>query len=275
VQRIGIMLSGFGKTNLSAFRYLVLKMNSVQHTFEFEFLPLNKNDNFINYVSSKSEIDRDVVKSEIPFFLDRYQNFLVNSNVDYQLQEPQPNYFLLITMGRFSDNFYTTRKYNLSILALGNWQRFMSPPSLLEFIITLILRESVSAISTSLRSSVHLGTKGCLFDFTPTLHDVKYKVLNGNICTHCRNALLEDKYPDLADELLYVLGKEWFGTSSDPMSPANITLKLGYDLFTTKGLEATPWEKFLHIITEEGMRQIITIVGGIIFAVLIVWFGLK
>lgn len=275
IKRIGILLNGFGNTNLSAFRFLVLKMNSIQSTFEFEFLPLDEKDAFTNNISSKSEIDREALKSDIPTFLKRHKKFLVNKITEYDLIEPQPDYFVLITMARFSDNFYTARKENLSVLALGNWQSFMSPPSLLEFIITLVLRESVSSISPSLRASVHLGTKGCLFDFTATLDDVRYKVLNGNICTHCRNALLKDKYPNLADELLYVLGKEWFGDPLNPMSPANITLKLGYNLFTTKGLEATTWEKFINIIQEEGIKQIITIIGGFILAFLIIWFGLK
>jgi hypothetical protein len=265
VKRIGIMLSGFGKINLSAFRFLVLKMNSLQNTFEFEFLPLDSNDPFVQSLSSKFEINRNSLKGEIPSFLERHQQFLDELNEGYKLKEMPPDYFVLVSpLACFSDNFYSTRKNQLSVLALGNWKRYMSPPSLLEFIIALILREAVSAISPSLRGSIHLGTKGCLFDFTPTLGEVRFKVLNGNICAYCSNALSQDNYPELADELRFILGKEWFGKPSEPMSPANITSKLGYDLFTTRGLEATSWEKFVSTLKEEGTKQLITLIGGII-----------
>jgi hypothetical protein len=43
-----------------------------------------------------------------------------------------------------------------------------APPErfvILEFIITLIMRESIAFVSPSLRGSEHLGTKGCLSDF--------------------------------------------------------------------------------------------------------------
>lgn len=275
VKRIGIMLTGFGKTNLSAFRFLVLKMNSLQSTFEFEFLPINGDDAFAQSLSSKTKLDRNAIKNEMPAFLERHQQFLEYLNEGYNLKESLPDYYVLVSLAQFADNFYTTRRNQLSILALGNWQRFMSPPSLLEFILTLILREAVSSISPSLRGSIHLGTKGCLFDFTATLDEVRYKVLNGNICAHCHNALLQDNYPELADELRFVLGKEWFGKPSEPLSPANITSKLGYDLFTTKGLEATTWEKFMSTLSEEGIKQLITIIGGIILAGLIFWLGFQ
>ncbi len=275
VKRLGIMLTGFGKTNLSAFRFLVLKMNSLQSTFEFEILPINSNDAFVQSLSSKTKTDRNAIKNEIPAFLERHQQFLEYLNEGYNLKETSPDYYVLVSLAHFADNFYTARRNQLSILALGNWKRLMSPPSLLEFILVLILREAVSSISPSLRGSIHLGTKGCLFDFTATLDEVRYKVLNGNICAHCHNALLQDNYPELADELKFVLGKEWFGKPSDPLSPASITSKLGYDLFSTKGLEATPWEKFMNTISEEGVKQLITIIGGIILAGLIFWLGFQ
>jgi len=269
------MLDGFGKTNLSAFRFLVLRMNSVQHTFEFEFLPTKADDPFIKHFSSRSKIDRDVIKDDIPSFLGRHKEFLVFSILNFDLKEIPPDYFILITMARFSENYYAVRNKGLSILALGNWQRFMAPPSLLEFITTLILQESVAAIYPSLQSLFHFGTKGCLFDFTSIINDVKYKVLNAHICYSCRMALARSNHPNLADELTYVLSKEWLGNPSEPTSPASITSKLGYNLFTTKGLEATTWEKFVQTIQQEGVKQLITIVSGIALTALLLWLGLK
>lgn len=105
-------------------------------------------------------------------------------------------------------------------------------------------------------------------DFTSSLDEVRYKVLNAFICNHCRNVLTQDGLPHLPNELVHVLSKQWFGKTSDPNSPANIASKLGYDLFTMQGLEATPWEKFLSIIQEDGLKQLITVIGTIVGAVL-------
>lgn len=99
------------------------------------------------------------------------------SVIKFDLNETPPDYFILITMASFSDNHYAVRNKGLSILSLGNWQRVMAPPSLLEFITTLILQEFVAAVySPAPQSLFHFGTKGCLFDFTPIINDVRYKV---------------------------------------------------------------------------------------------------
>lgn len=275
VKRIGVLLHGFGKTNLSAFRFLMLKMNSIQHVFDFEFLPFDTTDPFIESLSVKAKLDRDSVEKEIPSFLERYKKLLVFSTLSFDLQEVPPDHFVLVTMARFSDNYYATHKGKLSILALGNWKRFMAPPSLLEFILILTLKEAFSALSPSIHDLYHFGTKGCLFDFTPTIDHARYKVLNANICKNCQMALEKHIPTEFMDEILFVLSKEWFGQPSNPMSPASITSKLEYNLFTTKGLDSTAWEKFINIIQQESAKQIVWILSSIILACLILWLGLK
>jgi hypothetical protein len=274
-KRIGILLSGLEKANLPVLHFLVLYMNSLQSTFEYEFLPTAPQDELIQMLSAPTPINREEVRAKTPAFIERYRDWLEKLIVDYELREPPPEYFVIVGLAHFSDNFYTMRQGPLSVLALGNWDRVMAPPSLLEFILTLIVRESVAAISESLRSSIHLGTKGCLCDFTLSLTDVRYKIFNGFICQYCRAALQHDGLPGVADELTRVLGRKWLGNTTDSNSPASIALKLGYNLFTTKGLEATKWEKFLSLIQEEGIKQFITIIGAIIIAVSLILLGLK
>ena len=193
----------------------------------------------------------------------------------YKIEEAPADYFIMLTKARFSDFYYMVREGNLSIIALGNWERSMAPPSILEFILTLVIREAVASASKSLSGSIHLGTKGCLFDFTASLDEVRNKVLNGFICRNCCKKLERDGFPDFAKELTPILQKKWLGKSDDPTSPAGVSLKLGYDLFTTKGAEATKWEKFLATIQDEGVKQLIKIAGGVIIAGLLFWLGWK
>ncbi len=280
MKRIGIILADMGKVNVPVLKFLVLHMNTLQQTFEFEFLPTNE-DEFLQKLSKQTSVDRNEIKGAVPLFLDRYQKYLQEEVAIYRIKDMElpTDHLILLSMACFNDNYYTTRKNGLAILALGNWEASMAPPSLIEFIYTLILRESVAFISSSLSGSVHLGTKGCLCDFTAPLSEVRLKVLNGFVCSYCRAALQSDGFAILADELVHILGKDWIGTSTDPRTPAGIAANLGYDLFITKGLKASKWEIMLTLLQQEGVKQLISIVGAvlqfILIALLILWLGLK
>jgi len=281
VLRIGVLLGDLDKLNLIALKFLVLRMNMLQHTFEYEFLPV-PHDKFTLSLCNQAVIDRDEVDREAPAFLTRYKDFLREESTMYESKELPPNYFVFVTLACFSDNYYTTIstfKYGLGILALGNWKRNMAPPSLLEFILMGIVGAAAILVSPSLLNSYHLGTKGCLFDITPALSEVRFKVLNGFICNYCHTALDSDGFGELTDEVTHILGKEWLGKSTDPLTPAGITAKLGYDLFITKGLKTTPWENILITIQQEGVKQLLTlivlIIAAILIALLTLWLGLK
>lgn len=251
-------------------------MNTIQQTFEFELLDTSDgNGSLLKQLTPTLSSNREEVKNGIPSFLTHYEDSLNNEIKKYNLKEPLPDYYVLVTMARFSDNYYSTRKDKLSILALGNWERNMAPPSIVEFILTLIIREAISTISPSLRGSIHMGTKGCLMDFTPTLNEVRLKVFNGFICSYCQEALTKDGLTTLVPELILVLRKQWLGNIKEPNSPAGITSKLGYNLFTTKGLEPTIYENLLAKIQEEGVKQLLNIIGVVIIAILLLLFRLN
>ncbi len=275
VKRIGILLVGLEKINLAALKFLVLKINSLQKTFQYEFLPCNYQNEFTQMLLNKRPVDRERLKNEAPRFLDRHKEYLQTVIDEYNTKESPPDYFIIYTMAKFKDEYYTTRKGNLSVIALGNWERSMAPPSILEFFLTLTLRESIAAVSPSLEGSIHLGTKGCLCDFTHSLDEVRQKVLQGFICDFCRKSLQRDQLPNLADEIVTVLKKEWLGRSVQSHSPASIVSKLGFNLFTTKGVEPTFWETFLNLLRKEGVKQLIQIIGGLILAGLLLYLGLK
>ena len=50
---------------------------------------------------------------------------------------------------------------------------------------------------------------------------------------------------------------------------------LRYDLFTTKGLRETPKEAFLSALRLEGAKQLTTISGLVLVAVILVLLGLQ
>jgi hypothetical protein len=275
LKRIGILFGRLDKLNLPALQYLILCVNSLQRTFQYEFYPCELEHDLLRALRSDGIVNRKELKEGIPAFLQSLREYLVQESATYDTQESPPDYFVIYTITRFDDEYYTTRRDGLSVIALGNWERSMAPPSILEFFLTLTLRESVAAVSPSLSGSIHLGTKGCLFDFTRSLDEVRQKVLHGFVCDFCRRALDADGLPDLPDELTRVLGKEWLGRPRNPHSPASVVSKLGFNLFTTKGLEPGFREKLMGTLKNEGVKELIKIIGAIALAFLILFLGLK
>jgi len=285
VRRIGILLVGLQTANLPALRYLILQLNRLQTTFEYEFLPTQDperpddedvvEDEFFTMLRADFEIEKDRVKNAVPAFVDRYVAFLLTLNSKYKLQEEPPDYFIVVSLARFDDGFYAARKAQVSVLALGNWDPVMAPPSILESILTFVVRESLASISPRLNRSIHLGTNGCVCDFTANLDEARIKVLSSFVCEHCRTALREEGHGVLVEEVQTVLSRDWLGTVDNPSCPAAIVAKLGYNLFATKGFSATPWEKTLARASEEGIKQIVFLIASVILAVVLVWLGLK
>ncbi len=174
------------------------------------------------------------------------------------------------------------REGKFTILALAGWQRNLAPPSLIEYILSLILRQSVALGSPSLKLSVHFGTKGCLCDFSRSLDDVRLNVMNGFVCSYCREAFKHDGLTTLADELEYVLKKDWLGNVTEPYAPARLAANMGYNLFVTKGFIMSRREKLQSLLTEQFFTQLIAliaatiaaVIAGIIVAYLVLRFGL-
>src|SRR5262249_15595275 len=159
-------------------------------------------------------------------------------------QKTPPEKFVLLTLARFTNNYYSVYIPGIRVLALGDWESYMAPPSLLEATVTLVLRQAVGLVSPSLSGNVHLGTKGCLFDFVNSLDEAKFKTLHGFVCSECRSALREEGHESIVEEISHASDTcKWLGKSEDPTTPAGIVAKLGYDLFLTRGVSPTIWEK--------------------------------
>jgi len=151
----------------------------------------------------------------------------------------------------------------------------MAPPSLLEFVQMLLIREAVATLCPGLSGSVHLGHKGCLLDFTVSLSEVRQKALMGYVCDFCRQYMAYGGHSLLADTVTHLLDREWLGSPMDPRSVAGVAANLKYNLFVTKGAQATSKEIFVAALRQEGAKQIATIIGGVIIALLLIFLGVR
>jgi hypothetical protein len=157
---VAVVLSKDKEVDNFAVRFLITHLNTIQSAFEYEIITFV--DTLLDGLEAGEEVDREEIRKLSAGFTAGLAAFYEDQNREYRLKEPVPPYSVVIGLATFSDSYYSMRQGRVSVIAPGNWRRQMAPPSLLEFILTLIVRESVAAVSPTLRGSVHLGTKGCL-----------------------------------------------------------------------------------------------------------------
>jgi hypothetical protein len=273
--RVGIILAN-AELDLPALKLFVLSMNGLQRHFEYEILSPPDQDALIERLLKPGTADRELVRSLVASFVKRFHDHLEQEWVEYEITErSRPDQLIIVSLATFSDDYYNMRQGSVSIIGLGNWKRSMAPPSLLEFIRTLVVRESLAGICPALAKSVHLGTRSCVCDFTPLLDEARLKVLSGFICSSCRQALSTVGGSDLADDLQYVLGREWVGTLEDAGSTASILAKLRSNLFVSSGLKPTLWESILMFLETDGIKELVKLIGAVALAGILALLGWK
>lgn len=275
--RVGVLIADDGELNQNALKYLVLQLNCLQRFIEFEFLPEPRDEPLFDLLRSGGTVDRGDARKRAPAFVSACTSQFTSLATAYGLPPACgiPPYFIVISLASFDDRHYLMAQGNLAVAALGDWERSMAPPSVVEIILTIVVRQAIGFICPSFISSQHLGTKGCLFDFTPILADAKFKALQGFICHECRSSLAAAGHADLADALEPILSRKWIRRKSIPGSPASIMSKLGYDLFLAKGLQPTVWETIKSTLRKEGVKEILKIAATLLIAALLVWLGLR
>ena len=274
--RVGVILATLGKLNGFALKYLIVHLNTLQSSIEFEILSPDPEDELLVMLGDSKVVDREKCRSMLPDFHARSMEFFCEEQEGYDLADLSlPEDLVVISLAKFSDEHYGLKEKHVQVQALGNWMRHMAPPSILEFIVVLLMRQAASFVVPALSKSIHLGTKGCLFDFTSNLAEARYKALQSFVCSTCRSRMQGSGAVHLADDIARVLDISWLGTTSDPHCPAGIVAKLGYNLFLTKGIEPSFWENVRSLLRDEATKEIIKLVFAILLAALLLRLGLK
>ena len=274
--RIGVVLADMGSVRIAALKYLVLHLNALQRHVTFEFVPAAAEDPTLNHLRVGCHWTLEHWREANEQLRARLIDTFNARTLQYGLQEPAPEHFVVVSLASMEDGYYFMHQNTISLIALGDWRRAMAPPSLVEFILTLLIVEALETASPKLNvAPFHLGTKGCIRDFDEDVSDVRYKALNAFVCDHCRGLLRSEGKEHLADDFLALLDKKWLGTLSDAYSPARIAANLGYNLFITKGVAPTLGEILRIKLGEESAKQVIQAVFSIALAAALVLLGLK
>jgi hypothetical protein len=269
--RVGIVFAAFPAKDTTPYKYFLLLLNSLQRSCEFELFDVNEDDDFIRTLDSKI-VDADTARNGLEEFGVRLRHHIALAIKAHDLAVEQPDQIIVVTGVTLSDYHYLIRRKLTTMLAVGQWERVMAPPSLVEFLQLLVLRAPYSALEGNVWNTIHLGNRACIFDFTENLANARLMVLAGvGVCANCAAALDRDGFPDAAAEIRRVTARDWRGDRTLPGSPANIMARLGYDLFLTKGFEPTITERLRRIFTDEGAKELIKF----LFAVLVAWLIFK
>jgi len=273
--KIGVIIVPFDMgDDCRALKYLILHQNTIQQSLEFQILPVT-DDDIIEKLSCGGPLERDKIEKAMPEYLIRYRESLVERSQGYDLQ-PEPDIpIVLLTTATFTDNYFLTGEHDWVIIALGNWQRSLAPPSIIEFYLSILVGSSIEFACDDNYPGSHISIKGCCFDFAAELEDARLSVLSGFICSDCLTAISKAHSKQLAMDAQTLLQKSWLGTVSDPSDVAVMAKKLGHDLFHTKGVSPTLWERTRATFEEEAVKTILKILALIIGAALLVSLGLK
>lgn len=273
--KIGIILNFSENINVTALKYLILYQNVIQESIEFQILPNPQDSTLLDKLKTNAELNREDIEEEIKNYEESYLEWLNKRALEYGLRSENHDCVVVVSMAKFSDNYYLSWGKEWAIIALGHWERVMAPPSVFESILTLLLQVTIDVACGEDWPRRHHSTKGCTFDFTASLSDARYKALTGYICSTCEKTIVESCSERFFNDVKKLHTKDWLGTPDSP-SVASLTVKkLGYDLFYTKGVKPSFSERIRQTLEEELVKNILKIMGTIIVAVILVWLGLK
>jgi hypothetical protein len=274
--RVALVLGGFPSEKATAFKYFVLLLNRLQQTFEFEFYDAPTGDPLIPILRSDDPQNPDLVREMLPAFANRLRQSVHRVARDFELPTAWPTQTIIVSLATLSNYHFLIRREKVSLLALGEWERSMAPPSAAEFVQVLVLRAAYSALEGAVWENIHAGTRACVFDFTDNLEDTRLMALAGiGVCSECAAALAEDGYESAAQEIKAVVERSWLGERSTPGTPAAIMASLGYDLYLTKGFTPTLRERIMLLLREDGAQEVLKLIFALLLAGLLVILGLK
>jgi hypothetical protein len=242
----GILLTDLGGMDVRALKYLVLYQNTLQKSFEFQFMPDPTEpelqlDPFIQTLDAA--VDRQAIRAQGDTYFGKYKKWLETHAEVYGMDAASPDSIVILSIAKLLGNNYLNAGEGWVLIALGNWERYMAPPSIVEFYLMFILHASIRNACSDEYLQAHHSTKGCTFDFNTLLPDARFSVLTGFLCESCWRKIATTTSAQVADDARLLLTKKWIGDGTDPTDVASTARKLGYDLFRTAGISQTLGEK--------------------------------
>lgn len=277
--RVGVILESLGKYNTPALRYAILRLNRAQSFVEYEIVyDLPELHDFIALTSHGETISRRHLKDVATDFEEKVERLQSEPDAD-NLPRTKCNRYLAVCNCQLDDNYYLIRPNKLKTmrtLMVGSWSAEFAPPSLLEFIIDICVKQGIAEAygpPPYKMMPTHSSARGCIFDFNGTLDNTRNGVLIGHICQECK-ARLALANPNW-EEIDNLIGGKWLGDPSDPFSPFSELQRLGFRTFKASGVKDTLWQRLREKLPDQFFGKIIEYVAAGIVLYSLIFLGLN
>lgn len=206
-------------------KFLVLQVNKIQPCFEFEFPDIGeyplREENYNDTTSpiiSLSDLVRD--------------------------KKIEGDYFIAIVSGSIGNNWFWGSSGMFAVITTQNWEKYFSPPSVLEYIVHCITSVLILMNDESGTIKSHLPTRGCCLDYTALKEEDRVDIALGYLCDSCRASIREkigESYLKCFDKMHAM---DWLGRVEDRGTVAhNLKKYFRTDINKDTGFQKTRWEK--------------------------------
>lgn len=289
-KRVGIVFvegisTGKSKVKLNfdqfAFAHLFLQLNKTQRLFDFQIVSPVESNGF-----TLPNPGEDILK----WFIEQIGNFEKKENE--RNKKYGIDYWISITSEPLYENNLFCQGTSsgdklIWVITSHDWEKKYCPPSLFEYLISLIIMCCLNTLSHEYKGSSHQHdvdtNSGCIFENTQLKAYRRISVSNPLLCFQCKKQIQDLDYKlkestgiSLNEEVDKILSKEWMGSIDKRDSPLyNLNRNYKYNIDLHSGFYKTTLEKFRDSIIENLPEWIVgTVITGIIGGIFVI-FGLK
>jgi hypothetical protein len=247
-----------------ACKFAILKLNSVQNIFEFEFPDLRK------YEMSIKDFFPEEKFCESKTLFDSFSKLIVKYLE--KSAENKADYFVGITevgIDKGEDLFWITDK-DKAIITTKGWQKNFSPPSVFVYLVqslasVLVVLSSNAESKTPIHE--HQNSRGCIFDYAWDKKDNKVDVSLGYICDECKSLIETALGHQFLSTIEDLCSTKCLGDIETKGSPAYELKKFfRVDIEKDSGFNKTRWEKAKEVLSRWTEQILIGTIGGILIA---------
>ncbi|WP_144083772.1 hypothetical protein [Rhizobium leguminosarum] len=242
--RVGVIVACLGEYDSKALRYAILRLNTAQSFVEYEIVyDVPEDHDFVARTRYGEVVQTSYIEQKAPSFeaeVVRRQSQPIRNKP----QSPCDRYLALCNCELETGVYLLKPGNKLRTMMVGSWKTYFAPPSLLEFIVDMCIKQGIAEAFGGPRS--HMPSRGCIFDYNEILENTRNGVLIGHVCEEC-TTYMAPRNPNW-DEIKKLTGGRWLGDPSDPFSTYCELQRLGFKAFKASGVRDSFFQTLINTV---------------------------
>ncbi|TBD43441.1 MULTISPECIES: hypothetical protein [Rhizobium] len=242
--RVGVIVACLGEYDSKALRYAILRLNTAQSFVEYEIVyDVPEDHEFVARTRYGGVVRTSYIKHAVACF----EAEVVRRQSEPFKNTPQTpcDRYLALCNCQLESGVYLFKPGNrMRTMMVGSWKTYFAPPSLLEFIVDICIKQGIAEAFGAPRA--HMPSRGCIFDYNEILENTRNGVLIGHVCEECTTHM-SSRNPNW-NEIKKLTGGRWLGDPSDPFSPYCELQRLGFKAFKASGVRDSFFRRFMDTV---------------------------